>query len=617
MFSLMAACGGGGDEESGPVGGPPLPTPSATFAASTFNVNEGAGVAVQITLSSAAPGNVVIPFTITGTASSGLDYTTAASPLTIPYGATSGSIFIAAVDDVGDEPDESLLITMGTPTHATLGATTSATVVIADMDVPTVAGRIADVATGAGIEGVTARVGSTSATTNANGQYTLAGFPSAPSVVVSYDVEGFVPQSRVVDSVTMANAPMNLPMVQIALEQQFPAADPVVITVPNSTAQVTIAGNTLRTSGGSAPGGQVTGQVTPLLAASNLDVLPGNYIGVSGGSTGQLLESYGALDVRLFDADGSPLVLASGSTATIRIPVASRSGTPSASVPLFYYDATTGLWREEGVATLQGTGASAYYEGTIARFGTWSVNSFYPTVDVTGCVQDAAGQRIAEAVVTLEGTSYTSKARTLTDASGNFTVRAKTNSSAFLQATKGGAISNSPPVAIQSANVSVAQCLVLSSTNLSIKLTWGNSPSDLDSHTLGANSDEHVYYVDKGSLLEAPYIELDVDDTTGMGPEITTFSRVARNRRYSFYVHNFSGSFTPGQTGSPGRVELTSGGVQRVFTPPAGETNQTLYWHVFDLVTNNNCGITVVPIQQFRVAQPTNQNTGNDATYCN
>ena len=592
-----------------------MPTPSATFDAASVSVNEGAGVAVQITLSSAAPGNVVIPFTITGTASNGLDYTTAVSPLTIPYGATTGAIYISAIDDVGDESEESLLITLGTPTHATLGAMTTSTVVIVDMDVPTVSGRVADVATGVGIEGVAARVGATTATTDANGLYTLAGFPSAPSVVVTYELDGFVPQSRVVDSVTMANAPINLPMVQIAVEQQFPPADPVVITVPNSTAQVTIAGNTLRTTAGSAPSGQVQADVTPLLASSNLDLLPGNYLGVSGASAVQLFETFGALDVRVSDA-GSPLVLAGGSTATIRIPVSSRSGSLPASAPLFYYDAVAGVWRQEGTATLQGTGASAYYEGTVSRFGTWAVSSFYSTVDVTGCVQDAAGQRIGEAVVTLEGISYTGKARAITDVNGNFTVLAKPSSSAFLQATKGGAISNSPPVTTQSANVSVATCLVLSSTNLSIKLTWGNSPSDLDSHTLGANSDEHVYYVDKGSLSNAPYIELDVDDTTGSGPEITTFSRVARNRRYSFYVHNFSQSFTPGQTGSPARVELTSGGTQRVFTPPAGETNQTLYWHVFDLVTNNSCGVTVVPVQQFRMTEPTNQNAGNDAAYC-
>lgn len=617
VLSLLAACGGGGgDDESGPVGGPPLPTPSAAFAVSSSSVNEGAGVAVQVTLSSAAPGNVIIPFTITGTASSGADYTIAVSPLTIPYGSSSGSIFVSATDDVGDEPDESLTIAMGTPTHATLGVATNSTVTIIDMDVPTVQGRVANSASGTGIEGVTASVGSISDTTDANGQYVVAGFPSALSVVVSFDADGFAPQSRVVDYVSMANAPLSLPMVPVALEQSFPPADPIVISVPNSTAQVTITGNTLRTASDVAPTGQVTAEITPLLAASNVDVLPGNYLGANGGGLGQPMETYGALDVRITDANGAALQLASATTATIRIPLSSRSEMPPSPLPLFYYDRVAGVWQQQGTATLQGTGSNRYYEGTISQFGTWTVSTLYTTVDVTGCVQDAAGQRIVDAVVTIEGTTYASKLRTVTDASGNFTLRAKPNSSAFLQATKGDAISNSPDVATQSANVNLATCLVLSNTNLSIKLTWGDLPRDLDSHTLGANADEHVDYTSLGSLTAAPYIELDVDDVTGLGPEITTFSRVARNRRYSFYVHNYSQTFGPGQTDSPARVEITSGGTQRVFTPPAGETNQTMYWHVFDIVTNNNCVVSIVPVQQFRIAEPTNPNVGNDATYC-
>jgi uncharacterized protein YfaP (DUF2135 family) len=117
-------------------------------------------------------------------------------------------------------------------------------------------------------------------------------------------------------------------------------------------------------------------------------------------------------------------------------------------------------------------------------------------------------------------------------------------------------------------------------------------------------------------LTDQPYIALDVDDVSGFGPEVTTFSRLARNRRYSFYVHNYSQSFGPGQTDSPAKVEITSAGVQTVFTPPAGETEETLYWHVFDLTTNQQCVVTIVPIQRFTTAEPVNQNIGNASTYC-
>lgn len=612
ILSLVSACGGNG--ESGPAG-TELPIPTANFAISTSSVSEGSSTEVQVILSSAAPGNVIIPFTLTGTAGSA-DYTSSVTPLTIPAGSSSGSIYIAPTDDIFDESDETLVIAMGTPTHATLGTTTSATITIVDTDVPSVHGRVTDSVAGSGIPGVTVRVGSSTAITDSDGQYTVTGFPSAPVVVVNFEHGSYALQGRRTDSISMASAPVSVPMVSVPAAPTFDPTQSITVTVPNSPAQVQLAANTLRTANGAMPSGNVTAEVTPILPASNLAVMPGNYIGVNGSGPEEPMESYGALDVRFTDANGERLTLAAGQTATLRIPVSSRAAAPPDPVPLFYYDTVFGIWRQEGSAIRQGTAPNLYYEGVVSHFTTWNADELHAFVNVTGCVQDALGIRIPDAVVTAEGIDYAGRASAVTNSEGNFTLRVKPNSDAFLQATKEGAVSNSPPIATSGTDLSVTPCLVLSGNNLSIKLTWGSAPSDLDSHTLGANSDEHVYFSSKGSLTAAPYIALDVDDVTGFGPEVTTFTRLARNRRYSFYVHNYSETFSPGQTGSPARVELTAGGTQTIFTPPAGETNQTEYWHVFDVTTNNNCAITVVPVQQFSIAEPTNQNVGNAATYC-
>ena len=48
-------------------------------------------------------------------------------------------------------------------------------------------------------------------------------------------------------------------------------------------------------------------------------------------------------------------------------------------------------------------------------------------------------------------------------------------------------------------------------------LTWGSSPSDLDSHLEGPGY--HVFYSNK----TGKNAELDVDDTTSYGPETVTF----------------------------------------------------------------------------------------------
>ncbi len=78
--------------------------------------------------------DVTVPFTVTGTAANGTDYTITASHVTIPAGSLSADITITVNNDLTDEPDETVIITMGTPTNAGKGATTVHTATITDDD---------------------------------------------------------------------------------------------------------------------------------------------------------------------------------------------------------------------------------------------------------------------------------------------------------------------------------------------------------------------------------------------------------------------------------------------------------------------------------------------------
>ncbi len=92
---------------------------------------------------------------------------------------------------------------------------------------------------------------------------------------------------------------------------------------------------------------------------------------------------------------------------------------------------------------------------------------------------------------------------------------------------------------------------------LRIVLTWGATPSDLDSHLTGPNSlggRFHVYYsnkVDGGA-------ELDLDDVSSYGPETITIKQL-RDGMYRYSVHNFSNQYSNGGQGiydSPAKVEV-------------------------------------------------------------
>lgn len=110
--------------------------PFVTFHVVSQTVNENVGaVQVQLDLNSVSSQTVTVPFALTGTAS-GSDYSiTTPSPITIPAGQTSVNVSLSIVNDTLNESDETIILTMGAPTNAALGALTSHTITIVDDDV--------------------------------------------------------------------------------------------------------------------------------------------------------------------------------------------------------------------------------------------------------------------------------------------------------------------------------------------------------------------------------------------------------------------------------------------------------------------------------------------------
>ena len=91
---------------------------------------------ITVDLSAVSAKNVSVNYAITGTATgSGNDYTLADGTLTINAGATSGTITIASiVDDSIDETNETVVLTLSSPSNATLGSDSIHTYTITDND---------------------------------------------------------------------------------------------------------------------------------------------------------------------------------------------------------------------------------------------------------------------------------------------------------------------------------------------------------------------------------------------------------------------------------------------------------------------------------------------------
>ncbi|MFH1253067.1 MAG: Calx-beta domain-containing protein [Candidatus Uhrbacteria bacterium] len=115
-------------------------TPTVTFTTASQSAVESAGtMTVTAQLSAASGLDITVPFTLSGTAIENIDYSITATPITITAGNTTADITITITDDALDEANETVILTMGSPTNATQGATTVHTATINDNDAtPTV-----------------------------------------------------------------------------------------------------------------------------------------------------------------------------------------------------------------------------------------------------------------------------------------------------------------------------------------------------------------------------------------------------------------------------------------------------------------------------------------------
>ena len=107
--------------------------PQLQFSTTASFVAENQGVArVRVVLNSSSANSVSLPFSLSGTAASS-DYSVSpTSPLSIAAGELEAFISITPVDDQFTEDDESVVITLGTPSGASLGGRSQHSVLIRD-----------------------------------------------------------------------------------------------------------------------------------------------------------------------------------------------------------------------------------------------------------------------------------------------------------------------------------------------------------------------------------------------------------------------------------------------------------------------------------------------------
>lgn len=207
---------------------------------------------------------------------------------------------------------------------------------------------------------------------------------------------------------------------------------------------------------------------------------------------------------------------------------------------------------------------------------------------VTVKFRNGAGNQSGSYVQTVAGLDI----ELTTDSSGQYYTAALPAGNYTLEASKDGFITGYANIVAGNSDVcsnqNIALTPELSGGTTRIVLTWAANPRDLDSHVVGTLTDGtvfHTYFGNKSDYDgDIEVCNLDVDDTTGYGPETITLNPT-NSAPYYYYIHRWAGSGTVASSEANIKVYQGSTLIAQ-FNVPTDQGEED-YWNVFAIVNGN------------------------------
>ena len=285
-----------------------------------------------------------------------------------------------------------------------------------------VAGQITD-ESGLPLAGVTVTNAGGTATTDANGLFVIpdAALSNGRTVVIAKKA-GYFNGARAAMATIGKVTYMKLSLAMNAILGTVNATTGGTVNLP-SGASLMLSPSGVVTASGAAYSGLVSVSAKHLDPANtNFNSLfAGDLVAQQADGSQTILTSAGVVIAELHGASGEILQPAPGKPALLTIPITpSQRATATSTIPLWYFDETLGMWKEEGVATKFGNS----YSANVQHFSAWNYDWKGPWGTIHG--------RIVCSGVPLPGISVnvgTSGTQPITDGSGEFTVKvpAETN----------------------------------------------------------------------------------------------------------------------------------------------------------------------------------------------
>jgi hypothetical protein len=277
-------------------------------------------------------------------------------------------------------------------------------------------GRVVD-ESGLPVQGAAVSSGTVTTTTDVNGVFAFTSINmSSRFGYVKVVKQGYFTGSRSIITNPAASNYVSIQLMPRTATGTFPAAGGGKIVVQ--------AGDTAAFTGSSvvnaATNAAYTGTVH--VFATYLDptdpnlykYMPGDLRGIGTDGNETALQSFGMMLVELEDDAGNKLQIASGQQATLSwgIP-ASLQATAPATIPLWYFNDTTGRWIQQGTATRQGNS----YTGEVGHFSYWNCDAPMGTVNFKVHLKDQHGNPLAYTFVQFQSQTLGTRGG-YTDSSG-------------------------------------------------------------------------------------------------------------------------------------------------------------------------------------------------------
>lgn len=168
--------------------------------------------------------------------------------------------------------------------------------------------------------------------------------------------------------------------------------------------------------------------------------------------------------------------------------------------------------------------------------------------EISGTVINSlTGEGVSNATVHLSPginnrtTSY--QESTTTNSSGNYSISTVSGSYTLTAIADGFATGYANAAAVGGREIDNQDIAVSPGLNVGewrIVLSWGVTPSDLDSHLYGPRDETGTFHIFWNNKTETgTSVNLDLDDTTSYGPETITIPQL-RSGTYRYWVHDYS-----------------------------------------------------------------------------